>query len=131
MATDCFSWSVTKRVNYMEVLPLMIYYDQINWINLDPQQTCTFRTYEAVFLKTFSSNLTLASATATPYKNLTWLYSNHILAESPDVCGFLVTVQNNHTSQAKMFQVIRTSAMLVKASAVAIVGAISALYLSL
>lgn len=143
-AIDCFGWSVTKRVNYLEVLPMMMYYDHVNWINLDPLKTCTFKTFEAVFLKTFSSNLivsyqpykevdfkcALESTTATAYKNTTWLYSNHILQDSPDICGFLVTVQNNHTTQPQMFQVIRTNAMLVKASAVAIVGMLS-LYLSL
>lgn len=144
-AADCFGWSVTKRVNYLEVLPLMIYYDHVNWINLDSRSACTFKTYEAVFIKTTSPDLvvsyqtykekdflcTLNTTTAAPYKNATWLYSNHNLQMEPDICGFLVMVQNTNTTEAKMFQVIRTSAMLIKASAVAVIGALSAIYLSL
>ena len=57
-ATDCFGWSFTKRANYMEMLPSLLYYDQVNWINLDPSRACTFRTYEAVFLSLLSPDLT-------------------------------------------------------------------------
>ena len=96
----------------MEVLPLVLYYDQINWINLDPQRTCTFRTTEAVFMKMYTSDLivsyqpykevnfkcTLQNTPAVTYNNQSWIYANHVLATSPDICGFLVTVQNNHTT---------------------------------
>ena len=56
-ASDCFGWSITKRANYMELLPQLLYYDQVNWINLDPNRTCTFKTYEAVFVQLLNKNL--------------------------------------------------------------------------
>ncbi len=94
-ASDCFGWSITKRANYMELLPQLLYYDQVNWINLDPNRTCTFKTYEAVFLQLINKNLTasyqvyrensqtgkciLSNQAAKPFRNNTWLYSNHKL----------------------------------------------------
>ena len=105
-AVDCFGWSVTKRVNFMEMLPMLLYYDQINWINLDPSRTCTFRTTEALFMKLYTSDLvvsyqpyseknfkcTLQTTPAVAYKNLTWMYANHVLAPTPETCGYLVTI---------------------------------------
>ena len=113
-AVDCYGWSVTKRVSYLEILPMLIYYDQINWINVDPSRTCTFRTTEAVFMKLSSSDLvvsyqpykevnfkcTLQTTPAVGYTNATWMYANHILSASPDICGFLVTIQNTNTTSA-------------------------------
>lgn len=55
--TDCFAWSVTKRADYLEVLPLILYYDRVNWINLDATKTCTYKTFEATFLKFYSNDL--------------------------------------------------------------------------
>ncbi len=125
---------------------MLIYYDQINWINLDPSRTCTFRTSEAVFMKLYASDLlvsyqlykevdfkcVLQDATpAVGYKNATWMYSNHVLADTPDICGFLVTIQNTNTTSSKMLQIIRTNAELLKSSVIAIVGAVSALYIGL
>ena len=92
-ASDCFAWSITKRASYMELLPQLLYFDQVNWINLDPSRTCTFRTQEAVFVELLNPNLTatyqtymggsgrcsLSTDAAKPYKNGTWMYSNHIL----------------------------------------------------
>ena len=79
----------------MELLPQLLFYDQVNWINLDPSRTCTFRTYEGVFVELMNPNLTatyqsfkeqastakcvLSTDAAKPYKNGTWMYSNHIL----------------------------------------------------
>ncbi len=54
--TDCFAWSVTKRADYIEVLPLLLYYDHVNWINLDATKTCTYKTFEATFLKFYSND---------------------------------------------------------------------------
>ena len=57
-AVDCFGWSVTKRVSYMEVLPQLLYYDEVNWINLDAQRSCTFKSKQDVFLKLYGKDLT-------------------------------------------------------------------------
>ena len=57
-AVDCFGWSWTKRASYVELLPSMIYFDQVDWINLNPTRSCTFKTTEAVFLKLYDKKLT-------------------------------------------------------------------------
>ena len=57
ISADCFGWSITKRASYMELLPQMLYYDKVNWINLDPNRTCTMKVTEAVFLKLYNSNM--------------------------------------------------------------------------
>ncbi len=138
-AVDCFGWSYTKRVRYLEVLPMLLYYDKVNWINLDPSRTCTFKTHEALFLKLYTSDITATyqpykevgvkcqldtNTTAKPFTNSTWIYSNHILQPSPDTCGYLVTLTNSNTTTTSMFQVIRTNAVKLFAtiSAVAVVG---------
>ncbi len=57
-SVDCFGWSWTKRSSYMEMLPQLLYYDKVDWINLDPGRTCTFKTTEAVFVQLLHKNLT-------------------------------------------------------------------------
>ena len=56
-ASDCFSWSVTKRANYLEILGASMFYDQINWINLDAAKTCSFSTYGDASLRFYSNDL--------------------------------------------------------------------------
>ena len=77
----------------MEMLPQLLYYDKVDWINLDPGRTCTFYSTEAVFLLLINKNLTatyqtykdsmgkcsLTSDPAKQYVNGSWIYSNHIL----------------------------------------------------
>ena len=58
-ATDCFAWSITKRASTMEILPTLIYYDKVDWINLDATKTCSFKTFEAVMIKTYSSDISI------------------------------------------------------------------------
>ncbi len=41
LQTDCLSWGVTKRADYLEILPLLMYYPRINWININPSSSCT------------------------------------------------------------------------------------------
>ncbi len=144
-AVDCFGWSVTKRVSYLEVLPLLLYYDQVNWINLDPNRTCTFRTTEAVFLQLYSANLTasyqeyrsenfqckLSTQPAQTFVNASWLYANDIFSTDSQVCAYYITVQNKNTRMAQMFQVIRTGAEALRNSVVAVTAiAASVLYIS-
>ncbi len=57
-AIDCFGWSVTRRVNYLEIVPMLLYFDKVDWINLDPGFTCTFKSTQSVFLQLYSANLT-------------------------------------------------------------------------
>ena len=64
-ASDCYGWSITKRAKFMELLPQLLFYDKVNWINLDPSRSCTFKTYEAVFIQLLSPNL---QATYQTYK---------------------------------------------------------------
>ena len=126
-ATDCFGWSWTKRASYMEMLPQLLYYDKVDWINLDPGRTCTFFSTEAVFLLLINKNLTatyqtykdtsgrcrLTTDPAKPYINGSWIYSNHILQDSPDVCGFLISIRNPNTVGSAMFEVIRSAASYI------------------
>ena len=142
---DCFGWSVTRRVNYLEVVPMLLYFDHVDWINLDPGYTCTFRTNQAVFLQLYSSNLTASyqeykysddfvcalntTQVAQKFANQTWHYSNDALSADPKVCGYLVTIQNKDVRKANMFQVIRTGAELLKQSLLLITAAVSALYI--
>ena len=53
-AIDCFGWSVTRRVNYLEIVPMLLYFDHVDWINLDPGYTCTFKSTQSVFLELYS-----------------------------------------------------------------------------
>ena len=53
LSVDCFAWSWTKRASYVEFLPQMVYFDQVDWINLNPTRSCTFKSTEAVFLKLY------------------------------------------------------------------------------
>ena len=125
-AVDCFGWSWTKRASYMEMLPQLLYYDKVDWINLDPGRTCTFFSTEAVFLLLINKNLTASyqtyrdssgkctlQGTSKPYINGSWIYSNHILQESPDVCGFLTSITNPNAKGSAMFEVIRSAATYI------------------
>ena len=122
------------------MLPELLYYDQVNWINLDPTRTCTFSTYESVFVEMYSTSLQasyqtynrngakciLNTSPAQLYTNQSWLYSNFVLESDPTVCGFFITLTNNSPNQEGMFQIIRTSALYIKTSIVAM----AALYIS-
>ena len=138
---DCFGWSTTKRASYSEVLPLLLYFDSVNWINLNPTASCNFKSYGAVFLKFYSSDLSATyqkyqksgttctlDSTSYTYTSAEWLYSNDILANNVD-CGYYVTITNSNSAAAKMFSVIRTAAEYIKSSVGIITGAAVAFYL--
>lgn len=36
---DCYDYSVTTEVsNYLEVLPILLYFDKVDWMMLEPNQ---------------------------------------------------------------------------------------------
>ena len=59
LSSDCYAWSVTKRAKYMEVVPTLLYYDHVDWINLDPTKSCSFKTYEASMVKRYSTDVVI------------------------------------------------------------------------
>ena len=142
-ATDCFSWSVTKRAEYLDVLGSLMYYDMINWINLDASKTCSFSAYGDTNVKFFSNDLTATyqefykaddlsctlDTETYDISNYQWLYSQSLFAD-PTLCGFRLSITNGHVSEAQMFQVIRTNAELLKSSFALIASVFTMFYLS-
>ena len=63
----------------------------------------------------------------TAYTNKDWLYAQSFYG-NPTTCGFFVTITNAHATDAQMFQVIRTSAELLKTSVAFIVGLFTMAY---
>ena len=135
--------SVTSTVDdYIELLPKLMFYGQVDWLKLQPGKNCGFYTYGDVFFKSFDPTVTaiyfifkktLSStceldATLQTFKNETWLYANSIYSD-PKVCGYYVGVANGG-SVDQMFSVIRTGAKLIKTSLMMMVGS-AALALSM
>jgi hypothetical protein len=55
---DCYDYSVTrKRTDYMEFLPLVMFYNKVDWMELDPGQNCAFYTYGDVFFKSYNTSV--------------------------------------------------------------------------
>ena len=124
---DCYDFSVTsKKTDYLEVLPSLLFYRQVDWLMLESGQNCGFYTYGDVFLKSYDADVSgiyfvfkkgasltcNLDSTKHDYTNSKWLYANSLNAAS-DVCGYYVGVANSG-STAKMFQVIRTAADTLK-----------------
>jgi hypothetical protein len=128
-ATDCYNFSVTQKSSYFEVLPLALYYDKIDWIKINAGASCSFNTFSNYYFEAVSSGV---SASAIPYdynnngdcilgsgsmthSTGTWKYANSFSAVTGR-CGWQVTVSNSGSSG--MFEVIRTSAATLAATAV-------------
>ncbi|CDW71452.1 UNKNOWN [Stylonychia lemnae] len=138
---DCYDFSVTKIIrDYMEIVPMFLYYNQVDWIVIQGGASCGFYTYGDVFYKSYSDKLqgvyfrfykgndlqcNLNNNIVT-FKNESWIYSNSIPANQ-ELCGYYVGVANSGTEPAK-FTIIRTSAILLKMS-VSIIAAVSAIIL--
>jgi hypothetical protein len=105
---DCYDFSVTElRDDYIEVLPLLIYYGQVDWLKLKTGNNCGFYTYKDVFFQSYDSSLSAIYFTFMKGDNLqcnldntlrnfpsqTWLYANSVQADA-DVCGYFVGVAN-------------------------------------
>ena len=74
----------------------------------------------------------LSEEPAKPYQNGTWKYSNHILQEAPNICGYLVSITNTGTARSAMFSVIRSAAEALQSGTVwALTLSTAALYLTL
>ena len=51
---DCYDFSVTeKREDYMEFLPNMLYYGQVDWLKIQGGKNCAFYTYGDVFFQSY------------------------------------------------------------------------------
>lgn len=105
---DCYDWSVTeKRDDYMEFLPNMLYYGQVDWIKLQGGKNCAFYTYGDVFFQSYHSSVsgiyfifrkTLSSTCELENKlntftNGSWLYANSLYSD-PTICGYYVGIAN-------------------------------------
>ena len=56
-ARDCFSWTVTKRANYIEILPALMYWPKITYMMLDSQASCSFIAKRDAFANSYSSQI--------------------------------------------------------------------------
>ena len=55
---DCYDFTVTKlKKDYMEIVPLMAYYNHVDWLTLEANSNCAFYTYGNVFFKSYSEDL--------------------------------------------------------------------------
>lgn len=55
---DCYDFSVTrKRADFMEFLPLVMFYNKVDWLELDAGQNCAFYTYGNVHFKSYNSSV--------------------------------------------------------------------------
>jgi hypothetical protein len=55
---DCYDFSVTeKREDYMEFLPNMLYYGQVDWLKIQGGKNCAFYTYGDVFFQSYHSSV--------------------------------------------------------------------------
>ena len=93
---DCYDFSVTKlNRDYMEVVPLFLYYNSVDWLTIQGNSNCGFYTYGDVFYKGYSDKLQGVyfkfykgddltcnlDNTLLNFKNETWIYSNSIQAD--------------------------------------------------
>ena len=106
---DCYDFTQTKRkTNYMEVLPLMMYYNKVDWLSINGNNAqCGIYTYGDVFFKSYHEKVTanyfvykkMDGVTCTLDTNMytmesnTWLYANSMMADQT-VCGYFVGVIN-------------------------------------
>ncbi len=55
---DCYDFTVTKiKRDYLEVLPLLMYYNKVDWMTLEPNSNCAFYTYGDVFFKAYDTGI--------------------------------------------------------------------------
>lgn len=55
---DCYDFTVTSlNKDYMEFLPMMAYYNKIDWLTIEPGKNCAFYTYGNVFFKSYNPNV--------------------------------------------------------------------------
>jgi hypothetical protein len=135
---DCYDYSVTAVApNYMEILPMFLYFGQVNWLTIEPGQNCGFYTYGDVFFKSNSSDVTgiyfyylkghnldcSLDASIQNFPNSTWLYASSMMANQ-DICGYYVGVANQG-SNTDMFTIIRTGAELLKWPVMALLATLS------
>ena len=51
---DCYDFSVSNlRDDYFEVLPKLLFYGQVDWLELQSGRNCAFYTYGDVFFKSY------------------------------------------------------------------------------
>ncbi len=51
---DCYDFSVTeKREDYMDMLPKLLFYGQVDWLKLQSGKNCAFYTYGDVFFRSY------------------------------------------------------------------------------
>lgn len=56
---DCYDFTVTKlNRKYMEVVPLFLYYNQVDWMTIQANSNCGFYTYGDVLFKSYSPDVT-------------------------------------------------------------------------
>ena len=93
---DCYDFTVTQlRKDYTEILPLMVYYNHIDYLTIDPGANCAFYTYGNTFFKSYNTSIvgihfnfmkgsnlqcTLDNTLRT-FSSETWLYANSMLAD--------------------------------------------------
>jgi hypothetical protein len=75
-----------------------------------------------VFRKTLGSTCQLENKLQT-FNNGSWLYANSLYAD-PTICGYFVGIANAGSANQTV-QIIRSSATLLKASALLLLGALS------
>ena len=54
---DCYDFSVTEKVDNFEFLPKILYYGQVDWLNLQTGKNCAFYTYGDVFFRSYHSTV--------------------------------------------------------------------------
>lgn len=122
LAGDCFTWRVSKKSPYLELLPTAVFYDQVDWINLDPSASCTVNTFGDSVVRFYSGELSAKyqkykfgkdgctlEPTSYTYTPREWLYATSYFSE-PLVCGHFITITNNNAFEGKMFSIVRTAA---------------------
>jgi hypothetical protein len=51
---DCYDFSVTEiRNDYIDMLPKLLFYGQVDWLKLYSGKNCAFYTYGDVFFRSF------------------------------------------------------------------------------
>ena len=120
---DCYDESVSRRVpGYMDVLPSLMYYGQVDYMEIDAGANCAYYTYRDTLFRSYSESITgiyfvfyksddyqcVLDNNLENYPEDKWLYANTFFAD-PSVCGYYVGVANGGV-ESGMFQLIRTSA---------------------
>ncbi len=135
---DCYDESVSRKVpGYMDVLPSLLYYGQVDYMEIDAGANCAYYTYRDTLFRSYSSSITgiyfvfykgddyqcNLDNSLESYPEGKWLYANTFFAD-PSVCGYFVGIANSG-AESGMFQIIRTSAedLRITLTATALVAA--------